>query len=86
MVSFLDAPKKQKQAQVLEGILEQMEVGEGDEWTTANFLKLYFHFIYILQWSVPSTITLLHKNIASPQPNSTTLPARCSQFIHMENP
>ncbi|GAA6084556.1 probable RNA-binding protein 19 [Tachysurus ichikawai] len=28
---FHDAPKKQKQAQVLEGILEQMEVGEGDE-------------------------------------------------------
>ncbi|KAF4079049.1 hypothetical protein AMELA_G00188660 [Ameiurus melas] len=28
---FHDAPKKQKQAQVLEGILDQMEVGEGDE-------------------------------------------------------
>ncbi|MCI4375294.1 hypothetical protein PGIGA_G00107740 [Pangasianodon gigas] len=28
---FHDAPKKRKQAQVLEGILEQMEVGEGDE-------------------------------------------------------
>lgn len=31
VVSFLDAPKKRKQVQLLEGIVEQMEVGEADD-------------------------------------------------------